>query len=126
MDLIISIKPKYAEQILFGKKTVEYRKTLIKNKIDKFYVYSTAPIKKVIGYFESDGIIQKSPIDLWKETCQQGQIEAKDYFQYFKGKDKAYAISIKKFHPFKKPILLKDFDKNSIPPQSFRYYSSRV
>ena len=58
MNIILSIKPKWAELIYSGKKTIEWRKSFPKLnsyedfKIEKVFLYETAPVKKITGYFE--------------------------------------------------------------------------
>ena len=57
MNIILSIKPKWAELIYSGKKTIEWRKSFPKRKnIECVYLYETAPVKKVTGSFKFDEI----------------------------------------------------------------------
>ena len=48
-NILLSIKPKYAELILNGKKTIELRKTQPKEDVEWVYLYATAPVKKIVG-----------------------------------------------------------------------------
>lgn len=52
MNILLSIKPKYAKLIYEGKKTIEYRKDFPKfiNWRSKIFLYETAPVKRVTGY----------------------------------------------------------------------------
>ncbi len=57
MDIAISIKPKYLNKIREGSKTWELRKSLPRNlleegEINKVWVWETAPVSKVVGYFK--------------------------------------------------------------------------
>lgn len=55
MNVILSIKPKWAELIYSGKKTIEWRKSFPKAKnIDKVLLYETAPVKAITGFFKFD------------------------------------------------------------------------
>ena len=66
MQVLLSIKPEYAEKILNGEKKYEFRKVLPKNKsITKVIIYATMPIGKVIGEFEIAELISDSPSRLW-------------------------------------------------------------
>lgn len=59
MNIILSIKPKWAELIYSGKKTIEWRKSFPKREnIECVYLYETAPVKKVTGFFVWDGCEQ--------------------------------------------------------------------
>ena len=63
-SIILSIKPKYADLILEGKKTIEIRKTYPRNltqSTDKIHLYATAPIKKVIGDVQCHGSVVTNP-----------------------------------------------------------------
>ena len=47
--ILMSIKPEYVNKIFDGTKRYEYRKKLCKQRIDKIIVYSSSPIKKIVG-----------------------------------------------------------------------------
>ncbi|MFV0505050.1 MAG: ASCH domain-containing protein [Lachnospirales bacterium] len=52
-QILLSINPEHVENIFNGTKKYEYRKTNFKrNDIDKIIIYSTTPIKKVVGEVE--------------------------------------------------------------------------
>lgn len=57
-DIILSIHPKWAELILQNKKKIEVRKRVPKGIRcgDKIYLYSTSPIKKIVGSCVLDGV----------------------------------------------------------------------
>jgi len=47
-DVLLSVKPEYAEKILDGKKKYEFRRAIFKrNDIEKIYIYSSSPIRIV-------------------------------------------------------------------------------
>jgi len=54
MNAILSIKPQYANAILKKEKTVEFRKKVFKNEVDRVYIYSSSPVKRIVGYFTID------------------------------------------------------------------------
>jgi len=122
MNAILSIKPKYADRIFRKEKSYEFRKKVFTKNVDKIYVYSTNPIKKILGYILSDGIIIDHPVDLWyKLSNKKPGINKEEFFSYFGDKSKAYAIIINKIYPFNEPLdPFKIFDK-FVPPQSFIY-----
>jgi predicted transcriptional regulator len=118
---LLAIQPKYSDAIFAGKKYVEFRKRGFKQPVKLIVVYTSSPIKKIIGYFTIERIVQKNPKALWQEFGGVGSISEQDYFNYFRGKTKAFGIVIKKVETFKKPISLKRLGRNVVPPQSFRY-----
>ena len=67
MKILLSINPKYVEKIFSGEKKYEYRRNIFKNKnIDTIVMYSTSPIKKVVGEFKIKNIIEDFPQKLWE------------------------------------------------------------
>ena len=128
MKVLLSIKPQYVEQIFKGKKKYEYRKCLFKrNDIDTVIVYATKPIGKVSGEFSVGEIIQEDPITLWKMTSKVSGILKKDYMEYFREKENAYAIGIENIKIYEQPLELQDINPNiKYAPQSFMYIDSDV
>jgi hypothetical protein len=51
-DAIFSIKHRYAELIYSGHKCVELRRMAPKSPIERAWIYETAPVKRVTGWFE--------------------------------------------------------------------------
>lgn len=122
MNVLLSVKPEYAEKILEGKKKYEFRRSIFKrNDIDKVYIYSTSPISKIIASFEIEKILKDSPEMIWKQCQKYGGISKKDFFAYFNNSDSAYAIKIGDVDSFTEPIDPYHIIQNFKPPQSFYY-----
>lgn len=119
---VISIKPEFANKILNGEKKVEYRKVIPKNSAGSyFFVYSSAPEKKVICVFKCTRIIvDKDKEKVWNKTKAHAGI-TKEYFdEYFKDKNYACALVIEDVIP----TLLGEMEKLSYyyintPPQNY-------
>ncbi len=121
MLVILSIKPKYCNRIASGKKKYEFRKRIPKHWDEvRFLVYSSSPIKKIIGEFSSSKVISASPEEVW-ELCQSDAgISSEEFFAYFKGRTNAYAIQIDEFveyDPIDPIVAFNEF----CPPQSYQY-----
>lgn len=121
MSVLLSIKPKYVEQIENGSKLYEFRRVIFKQDIDEIYVYATAPIKQIVGKICIDEIIEDTPKNLWYSFKRSAGIDKKDFFEYFNGKEKGYAIKIKDFVSFDEPIDPYQKNPNFVPPQSYAY-----
>lgn len=114
---MFSIKPEYCDKILNGVKRFEYRKAPPKKCIEEFFMYATAPVKKVVGSVRTDGeLLSASPRDLWLQTQEYASMSEKDFFAYFKGCPIAYAFPIKRALKLYFPLKLK-----KRPPQNFYY-----
>jgi len=121
MEIILSIKPKFAKLIFEGKKKYEFRRTIFKNNgVSKVIVYASSPISKVIGEFEIGDIIEDELNSLWTNTKEYSGISKEYYKNYFEGKKNGYAIKIQKPKKYKNEVCIKE--KFGIrPPQSFAY-----
>ena len=123
MNIMIPIKKQYADSILKGDKRFEFRKHLPKIKVDdKVYLYVTAPIKKVVGYFTVDYTVSM-PIDifLWMyENNKESGITKEELHKYFKNKEKGYAIKIKDIVSYVLPLELNYFNVK-YAPQNYIY-----
>ena len=121
MNVLLSIKPKYANAIIAGEKLVEFRKLAFKKNIDRVYIYSSAPEQRIIGYFTVDDIISDTPQKLWKKFKNVGSISQDDFFEYFAEKQIGYSIKIKSVNKFRKSIDPKKIFENFVAPQSYMY-----
>lgn len=120
--ILLSIKPEFALAIFRGEKVYEFRKAVFKNRdVDKIYVYASAPISRVIGFFYINDILEMEPEALWSKTrCGAGISEAY-FYEYFSGRDRAYALSVDRASLFDEPRKLQCMFGIGHPPQSFRY-----
>lgn len=122
MDVLLSIKPKFAESIINGKKKYEFRKKAFSKKnIGRVYVYSTTPIKKIVGTFKINNIIADMPSTLWHRLKDDAGISEEEFFEYFKNREAGFAIEIIDVEKFEKPVDPKIIIPNFVPPQSFCY-----
>jgi len=125
MDALLSIKPKHVKAIVNGKKRYEFRKSIFKNRnIEKVYVYSTAPVKKVVGSFRIGRIIEDHPKHLWARLKKFSGLNDKEFFGYFGDNEKGFAIEIEGVTQFQNPIDPRNLIVNFVPPQSFCYVDS--
>ncbi|PIT15425.1 hypothetical protein BGI32_05715 [Snodgrassella alvi] len=122
MNVLMSIKPEYAEKILNGDKKFEFRKILPKNReVAKVIIYATLPVGKVIGEFEISDFISTSPSELWQLTKKSAGITKSFFDDYFNDRETAHAIRVGVVKRYKKEKLLEDFLKSNQAPQSFCY-----
>ncbi len=120
-NVLISIYNRYAEAILDGEKGIEFRKPQFPDHVTRVYLYSTMPVKKIVGYFDVATVIRQSPRSLWNQFGKQGVIEHKDYMQYYANNEEACGIVVKSAVRFSRPVLLNELDKEMTVPQSFCY-----
>ncbi|MDP2766637.1 MAG: hypothetical protein Q8O41_04180 [Candidatus Methanoperedens sp.] len=122
MNVLLSVKPKYAEKILEGEKKYEFRRAIFRrNDVEKVYIYSSSPVSKIIAGFEIERILKDSPKEIWKKCQKYAGISKKDFFAYFKNSDVAYAIEIGDVDSFQESIDPYNINEDFKPPQSFYY-----
>lgn len=122
MNVLLSIKPKYVDEILAGNKIFEFRKAIFKKKdLGKVFIYSSSPVKKVVASFEIARIIADSPQKLWDKCHKYGGIPENDFFEYYKNSDIGYAIEITNLEILSEPFDPYKFKKDFRPPQSYCY-----
>ncbi|MHA1880714.1 MAG: hypothetical protein ACTSYG_09980 [Candidatus Heimdallarchaeota archaeon] len=122
MNVLLSVKPKFADEIIAGRKKYEFRKSIFKKEgIEKVYLYSSSPIKKIIAFFEIEGLLVDSPVRIWEICHEHAGISKRDFFRYFGNSDTGYAIRISNVREFSTPIDPYDIIEDFRPPQSFYY-----
>lgn len=125
MDVLLSIKPKFAEAIIDGRKRYEFRKSkFVKKDINLVYIYATSPVKKIIGIFKISNIVEDSPGALWDRLKDHAGISEEEFFNYFSDNEKGFALEIKDVEKFENPIDPETLIPNFLPPRSFYYFSS--
>ena len=124
MNVLLSIKPKYVKEILKGEKKYEFRRSIFqyREEIEMVYIYSTSPVKRIVGRFTIEEIIEGHPKNLWESFRDFSGIEDEEFFRYFGAAEKRFAIKIEKVEVFKEPIDPKISIPDFVPPQSFRYF----
>ena len=110
MNVLLSVKPEYVDKILAHEKLYEFRKSIFKQNVERIYIYSTYPVKKIVGYFKVTEIIHRSPKKLWELFWEVSGISEKDFFRYYSGADKGFAIKIDNLVIFDEFIDMNDFD----------------
>lgn len=120
--ILLSINPEYVEKIFSGIKKYEFRKVVSKVPIDKIIIYTTAPIKKVVGEVIVEDILIDSPKRIWEQTKKESGISAKFFREYYEGKSRAIAYKLGEVTKYDSPKELSYFGVNQAP-QSFIYIS---
>lgn len=121
-NIILPVKPEYVEKILSGEKKYEYRKRLCKNDIKKIYIYTTSPVKMIVGEAEVIEKIQKKKNELWEQTKDFSGITKEFYDTYFQNQEYACAYHIGHVRAYSNPISLECIGIKSVP-QMFVYCS---
>lgn len=120
--ILLSIKPRFAEQIFAGIKRYEFRRVLFRSKsVTRVILYASSPIQRVVGEFEIEAILALGVEQLWEKTKKHSGIEKSYFDEYFDGRCTAYAIKISLPRRYRTPKQLRHVCDSKRPPQSFQY-----
>jgi predicted transcriptional regulator len=123
--VLLSVKPRFAEQILDGTKTVEFRRSWAVEPVGLAVVYSGFPVQRLVGIVGIEGAIFASPASVWTKCRARGPgLKRKELMDYFEGKDQAYGVLLGSLSLPGKPIRPKSLFREFRPPQSYRYLTA--
>ncbi len=118
--IIVSINPRYVNNIINGSKRYEYRTRIASKDVNKLLIYETAPIKKVVAEADVIEVLSLDPNTLWEQTKDYSGISKKFFGEYFKNRSVAYAYKLGKVKVYDEPKSLIEFGLRTAP-QSFAY-----
>lgn len=123
--IVLSIKPKYADLILAGTKTVEFRRAWAAESVDTIVLYASAPVQKIVGFVKVSEVVVATPSKLW-EFCKKrgGGLTKSELSIYMDGKTKGFAILLGNVKKFDQTVLPSRVMPGFSPPQSFRYMTA--
>ncbi|MGH7945971.1 MAG: ASCH domain-containing protein [Opitutaceae bacterium] len=120
--VLLSILPRYADLILAGTKRVELRRSWPSNDIGVMVLYSSSPVRRLVGVAYVDRVNETDVAGLWRLACDYGGgLTHEEFVEYFEGKKTAFGIMIKSTRTAQCAIDPKDLFPDFAPPQSFQY-----
>jgi predicted transcriptional regulator len=129
-DIIFSIKPHYASQILGGSKTVELRRRFSSevNPGVMAWIYSTTPTRALTGAATIADVQCMPVVEIWEAFSNYACIERSDFDSYLSGVESGYAISLSSPRTLRRPLPLPELRERFgfEPPQSYQYASERL
>lgn len=125
-DLILAVKPRWADLILDGHKTVEVRRTRPPlGAGTRMILYASRPTSSLVGVCDIVAVRTVPVSDLWR-ISQRGSCCTRDEFEdYFAGAAEGTAIvlaSPRRVRPVSLATLRREVD-SGMPPHSFRAIS---
>ncbi len=123
-QLLMSIKPRFAEAIMSGQKKVEVRRRFSEKwEGATVGVYSTRPQASLLGRVLISKVIRSNPSFIWKEYGAAMGCSHEEYLGYVGESKEAVAIVIDEPRPFLSPVPMSQIEywlKDSpVPPQSY-------
>lgn len=124
-DVIFSIKPKYADQIMAGTKTVELRRRFTNEAPigARAFIYSSTPTKAMVGYATIADVRRLRTEEIWEQYADEMGVSRSEFDQYFCGLAYGYVIALRDPQRFKTSASM-DYLRERFgfrAPQSYRY-----
>src|SRR5688572_9987098 len=92
-DILISLKPRHAEYIFEGEKTVELRRRRPKvSPGTKVWIYATAPVAAIRGHASLVRIESACPSVIWEVWGKKTGLSKAEFDSYFEDCEIAHAL----------------------------------
>lgn len=123
--LLLSVKPRFAESILSGAKTIELRRTRPRLELPtEALLYASSPTMALVGSCRVDAVVAMSPTALWNKWGGSAGVTRSEFRAYFEGAALGYGLLLSNTERLPSPIgldSLRQFWPGFQPPQSFGY-----
>lgn len=122
--LLLSLRPRFAQAILEGAKTVELRRTRVSALPGTLLVlYASSPVMAVVGVATLKERDTASPATIWRRYRSGVGLSRQEFSDYFAGAEYATALSIAAPRMLPEPLTLSWLRAHATfrPPQSYRY-----
>ncbi len=124
-NVVLSIQPQYSQKIMEGRKTVELRRRFPASIPEGTiaYIYSTSPVRTMVGSTEITAVIKRPVSEIWKFYKEQAFIKQTDFDAYFAGREEGFVLTLANVKPLSSPLNLAELRERFgfEPPQSFLY-----
>lgn len=123
-SLLLSLRPRFAEAILSGAKTVELRRRPVKASPGTVVVlYASAPTMAVVGTAVLVDVVALSPHTAWRRYRHTLSLSWSEFTEYLAGAERAHLLRLDDVKEVDQPLTLQTLRGSAPfqPPQSFRY-----
>ena len=128
--IVLSLKPRFAEAILAGNKTVELRRTAPRIVAPtRALLYSTTPVQALVGRCVVTSVRSADLASLWQEHGSRTGLARHEFQRYFEGIDTGAALALAHPQPFNRVVplqKLRAMPEGFRPPQSFAYVDAQT
>ena len=123
-QLLMSVKPEFAEKIMQRKKTVELRRKFSTRWIGhQINIYASAPVMSLMGEARIAGVVSNKPEAIWERFHEQVGCSREEFDAYAAGADELFAIELNDVRPYRDRLPLIQISHlikaHLTPPQSY-------
>ena len=119
---LLSVKPRFAELLLSGRKTVELRRPKLSiQEGDELYLYASQPSSAIVGIVTCKEVVTASPNTLWLKYGDLVGVSREEFEVYFMGSSSGTALLVNHPQRLSNPWLLaglREAVPGFHPPQS--------
>lgn len=122
---LLSVHPRFARALLAGEKGVELRRTHFSRDLSHVVLYATAPVKRIVGWFEVAGVDRATPEAIWTGHGRHSGLTREEFLSYYRGKQLGTVIRVRSATPLARPAPLSAVGA-ARPPQGIQYLPGYV
>lgn len=127
MSILLSIHPRYVQAIMDGRKRYEFRKRRFSRRdVQKAFIYSTHPVRMIVGTFTVGTVHVGTPKDLWMRFGRAAGMTKGEFFRYFQDSARGCAIEVLAPSRLRRPIDPRVECMAFTAPQDFCYMDRLV
>ena len=105
--MILSLRPRFADAILGGVKTVELRRTAPRIRVPTLaLIYATTPVRALLGTCIVTSVESGRLAALWQAHGPSSGLDHREFLHYFEGVHAGSALSLASPRRFSRPIPL--------------------
>ncbi len=124
-DLLVSMKPRFADKIMAGSKVVEIRRKFSEKWVgSRAVLYSSDPQKALVGEATVKSVTAAAPATIWSQYGPSIGCSHEEFSSYVGKAPKVSAIELDNIYPYKQPIPLAQINhllqSELRPPQSYQ------
>jgi len=101
-QLLMSVKPEFADRIMQRKKTVELRRKFSTRWVGhRINIYASAPVTSMVGEARISRVVVKAPELIWEEFQDQLGCTRREFDEYAAGASEVYALELDEVRPYR-------------------------
>lgn len=121
--ILISLEPRHAENILAGRKRVEFRRRRMNIAAGTIiWIYAKLPVGSVVGKATVSGVHTATPATIWRQFGKDAGITKQEFLAYYGKSVQAIVLVLKETTRFDRAISLAHLRETTgafHPPQFF-------
>lgn len=122
-DLVLSVKPPFAQRIMRGSKKTEVRRRFSSHWVgSRASIYASAPVSAIVGEVTIAAVSRDEPAAIWRRFNESIGCSANEFADYAAGSSYLSALSLRDVISYETPVPLADLrqllSSAVTPPQS--------